>query len=95
MRLTEADVGELQFRFPELDWMSPEDWQKVNGLVDWNAWFDAEADRCTWGDPDLSKRVQIVTKLRKNRIKIRNDCRLYFGRENVDNINDPDDPTWA
>ena len=95
MQLTEKDVGELQFRFPELSWMTPDDWQNVATFVDWSPWLDAEADRCTWGEPDLSMRVQIVTKLRKNRIKIRSDCRSYFGELNVDNINDPDDPTWA
>ncbi len=93
--LTEKDVGELRFRFPELSWIKLDDWQNVATFADWDTWFDEEADRCTWGEPDLSCRVQIITKLRKNRIQIRQDCRSYFGEQNVDNINDPDDPTRA
>lgn len=93
--LTGADLQELRNRFPELDWLANEGWQDVASFADWDRWLDEEAARCTIGEPDYSRRVQIVVKLKRNRTKIRQDCRDFYGERNVPNINDPEDPEWA
>jgi hypothetical protein len=93
--LSTQEVDELKKVFPELSWMGSDDWNTVAGFADWSTWIRdfVWAERPTPPEPKLALRRMLG--LRKNRVKIRKDCRSYYGKENVDNINDPEDPTWA
>lgn len=96
MSLAAEDLEELKEKFPELDWMKDKDWQQVATFADWDTWFDEESERCRSVDDDSCRiRARVILKLKKNRAQIRKDCRVYYGEENVPNINDPEDPTWA
>jgi len=91
--LTPEDIAELERVLPELDWMKPADWQAVASFADWRTWMvDFVLDEPFEHDTHLLRRM---LKLRANRVKVRQDCRSYFGEENVPNINDPDEPAWA
>jgi hypothetical protein len=92
--MEEVELAELARVFPELDWMKPKDWQAVAAFADWNSWVEEFAYREGYAH-DSDTALRRMLKLRENRVKVREDCRSYFGEENVPNINDPDEPTWA
>ena len=87
------EVAVLAGAFPELSWMRPEDWQSVASYADWPTWLDDWEWRSADGYEGLL--LSCLVGLRELRVAIRTDCRAYFGEENVPNINDPEDPTWA
>jgi hypothetical protein len=96
--LVKKEVAALTERFPELSWMKPTDWQSVASFADWRSWLDESAlneDNQTENWPDYEGILSRLLKHRSNRVEIRKDCRSYFGADNVPNINDPEDPTWA
>lgn len=87
--LTASEVSALIAAFPELDWIKPADWQSIAACYDWRSWID------DWKPIGTSLAISCILGLREQRIAIRKDCRDYFGADNVPNVNDPDDPTWA
>jgi hypothetical protein len=90
--LTEKEIVVLKKTFPELSWMENVDWQRVGAYSGWRDLFDDWLFGTLWpGEPEVLSGL----KSKEARRGIRNDCRDYFGEENVPNINDPDDPTWA
>jgi hypothetical protein len=91
--LTVEEVAALTGRFPELSWMKPEDWQNVASFAGWRAWLDDWEWRNDKGYEGLL--ISCLLELREERVSIRRDCRSYFDADNVPNINDPEDPTWA
>lgn len=96
--LTQEEVRNLTSAFPELSWMKAKDWQSVAAFTDLRTRIDEAAIQETprpeaW--PDYAGVLPRLLQIRAWRVEIRKDCRSYFGEANVDNINDPTDPTWA
>lgn len=92
--MTEEEFQEVEKTFPELDWMGRDDWKAVAQFSDWETWVNEWAWREGF-EYDDDRVFYRMLKLRENRVQVRKDCRSYFGKENVPNINDPDEPTWA
>lgn len=93
--LTDAEIDIIVATFPELSWMTPDDWQSVASFADWDTWIGE-----TWATSDYALgeehlALRDALKQREIRVSLREDCRDYFGEDNVPNVNDPDDPTWA
>jgi hypothetical protein len=96
--LTTEEIGALTACFPELSWMKEKDWQEVAAFAVWRSSFDEmalneEPRPENW--PDYAGILQRLLKTRRLRRALRADCRAYFGQENVPNVNDPQDSTWA
>lgn len=90
--LIDEEVRMLTSEFPELSWMGAKDWQAVATYADWCGWLDA----WSWAhDQPREGLLARLLRLRKHRVAIRKDCRGYFGAENVPNINDPWNKSWA
>ena len=90
--ISEAEILALREAFPELDWMHDADWRLVGAFRDWPKWFDEYALE------EQLERGEALRKLlesREKRIRVRRHCREYFGMQNVPNVNDPEDETWA
>ena len=93
MALTAAEFVVLKEIFPELSWMGEDAWNSVADYADLRSWLNELAWADNW-EPDGCD-LQRALKLRENRVHVRETCRDYFGPENVPNINDPGDETWA
>ena len=98
MALTKSELAALTKAFPELSWMKVADWQQVATLANWRGWLDESAIDETprpenW--PDYNGVLVRLLESRTWRVMVRSDCRAYFGADNVENINDPEDATWA
>ena len=92
--LTEEELAELSRVFPEMDWMDPEDWQKVAAFAGWRSWVDDFHWQEDF-DHDETRTFSRMLKLRENRIQVRKDCRSYYGVASVPNINDTEQETWT
>ena len=96
--LTKTELQALTGAFPELSWITEADWKAVADHNDWRDWLDEAALNESprpknW--PDYTGILSRLLGVRRWRVEIRKDCRRYFGKNNVENINDPDDATWA
>lgn len=93
--LTEREIAALTETFPELSWIKPEDWQSVAASAGWRDWLDELLWREEPQHADEAGILGRLLKHRQHRRVIRYDCLQHWGPENVDNINDPGDPTWT